>query len=389
MKAAVFTGSDLRSFGGGEKDIVGWANKIRNIHLAIFSLADESNMRMSYNDIRALLNPDIDIIYYDAIKFRFLRDIIPLTPTGVKALFSLRNYDVVYSMHQGLILNGVILLLCKLFGVRYIFGVHSPIFFDNDPIESKPLKKALMVLFVAIRNYLVRHMDNIRIQNKTDEKSIKNAGFKGTIYNIPPHVFDEQKLENISKKADEFVALFVGRLSIRHKGLDLLEEIVNLTMKRTRKIKFLIVGSGTEGESIVGKLESLYPQNFEWKGFLKEDGLLDQYKKSCIFLSTSRGENFGISLGEAQVFGLPSVAFRVMGSEDILTDEKQGILIEPFDIEAFTDAIMKYEALWESDPQGYISLRQEISNIAVKRFKDDVIVSDMANMLLSKDMGMR
>ncbi len=389
MKAAVFTGSDLRSFGGGEKDIVGWANKIRNIHLAIFSLADESNVRMSYNDIRALLNPDVDIIYYDAIKFRFLRDIIPLTSTGIKALFSLRNYDVVYSMHQGLILNGVILLLCKLFGVRYIFGVHSPIFFDNDPIESRPLKKALMVLFVAMRKYLVQHMNNIRIQNMTDEKNIKAAGFKGSIYNIPPHVFDEQKLGKGNERGDEFVALFVGRLSVRHKGLDLLEEIVNLTMQRTRKIKFLVVGSGTEGESIVRKLETLYPKNFEWKGFLKEDELLNEYRNSNIFLFPSRGENFGISLGEAQAFGLPSIAFRVMGSEDILTDERQGILILPFDTKAFADAILKYEALWESNPQGYISLKQEISDIAVERFKDDVIVSGMANMLLSKDSKMR
>ena len=124
-KAGIFTGSDLRSFGGGEKDILGWVDKVNGIEITIYSLIDDRNIRLSYDEIRRMLSPRTNIVYYSAYRASFLRDLIPLTSTGLKALWSLRKFDVIYSMHQGLIINSIILVICKIFGVKYVLGIHS------------------------------------------------------------------------------------------------------------------------------------------------------------------------------------------------------------------------------------------------------------------------
>lgn len=385
-RVAVFTGSDLRSFGGGEKDVVGWVNNVKGFDLTIYSLLDKSNQRMTFEQIRNLVSPGIDIVYYKAYRVKFLRDIIPASLSGIRALWSLREFKTVYSMHQGLIINAVILFLCKTFGIKYIFGVHSPIFFDDSPIENTLSKRILMKLFNTLRNYLVKNMGFIRIQNNSDKRNVLGKGFSGKIYNIPPHVFDDSVRVDVTRIPEKFIAIFVGRLSIRHKGLDLLAKIVDRVMETEKGIAFHVVGSGKEGEPIMSELSNKYPENFIWKGFLSEEELEEEFNASSLFLSPSRGENFGISLGEAQVHGLPAVAFRVMGAEDIMTNKEQGALVEPFDTNSFAGSVIEYYGKWKSDPASYAEMKKAISALIRNKFGDEKMISGLEVMLSPQDV---
>lgn len=384
MRAAVFTGSDLRSFGGGEKDLIGWANKVRGFSVTIFSFCDSSNVRVSRNEIMTMISPQVNVSYYRAIKIKYVRDLMPFSFSGLRSLWSLRKYDVVYSMHQGIFLNGIIVLVCKVFGIRYILGIHSPILFDSKPLENNAVKRILMKPFVAYRNFLISHIDNVRIQNSTDEASVRSTGFKGEIYNIPPHVFDQSKIGQIGSNSNSFSALFVGRLSVIHKGLDLLEEIVNITLQKNQEIRFIIIGSGREGDEIVKRITHLFPQNVQWKGFVKEEELVEEYRNASLFVFPSRGENFGISLGEAQMNGLPSVAFRVMGSEDLITMDTLGKLAKPFDTKEFSELIIQYYSKWKDDPEGYLQMKRQISSSAMERFSDEAMLVAIDVMLTGR-----
>lgn len=381
-KAGIFTGSDLRSFGGGEKDILGWVDKVNGIEITIYSLIDDRNIRLSYDEIRRMLSPRTNIVYYSAYRASFLRDLIPLTSTGLKALWSLRKFDVIYSMHQGLIINSIILVICKIFGVKYVLGIHSPIFFDEEPILDTMPRRILTKIFSAYRKFLIRRVGFVRIQNKSDEKNLMRSGYTGLVYNIPPHVYDDGVFDQtISNNRSEFIALFVGRLSIKHKGIDLLEEIVDKVVKNNEAIYFHIVGSGYEGKPLIEKLATKYQKNLKWKGFLSEELLNKEYAEASLFVFPSRGENFGISLAEAQVKGLPAIAFKVMGSEDIITSDIQGTLVHPLDTSAFASAVLKHYESWSKDPEGYLKRKLKVSMLAISRFNLSGIVERLEVML--------
>lgn len=56
---------------------------------------------------------------------------------------------------------------------------------------------------------------------------------------------------------------------------------------------------------------------------------------------TSRWEGFSLVLAEAMSFGLPIVAFKQSGSNEVLEGGYYGVLIENGDIEQIVDALLE------------------------------------------------
>lgn len=378
-KVAVFSGSDMRSFGGGEKDIIGWVNGVAELDFTIFSFLDKSNLRITFEEVRKLIKPTVKITYYRAQKINLLRDLLPLSFSGFRALSSIRKFQTVYSMHQGLILNYFLHVACRTFKKKFILGIHSPIFFDEEPLDVNWLKKRLMKIFVAFRRHLVRRLKFARVQNRKDTQRLIDYGFSGEIYNIPPHIIEEKEFTP-TLDGKQFIALFVGRLSVKHKGIDLLRSIIDDLMEKREQIQFHIIGSGNDGEPLADELSRKYPKNVIWRGFVTDDELQKEYISASLFLFPSRAENFGISLAEAQSYGIPAVAFRVMGSEDVLAEKHQGVLVEPFDTAQFSLRVAEYFHMWQKNRDAYLDLKKKISKIARARFSDSIIFEKMKSM---------
>ncbi|MCL4328945.1 MAG: glycosyltransferase family 4 protein [Candidatus Thermoplasmatota archaeon] len=383
-RAAIVAGSDMRSYGGGEKDIIGWVPKIDDFEMAVFSPADGVNLRVTKEQIDSLMEGKVPVVYFNALRITFLRDLLPIGLDSVRNILLLRRYNTVYSMHQGLILNTLILLTCKLRGSRFILGIHSPIFFEVEPLGASPLKKFLMVFFRAFRKVLIMSISYARVQNRSDLGHLVDLGFRGIAYSIPPFIDTRRVPRSLGSNKNEFVALFVGRLAVNHKGVDLLCETIEKVLQKVPNVIFHIVGSGNDGEPYIRNILALYPRNVKWFGFLSEDELTDEFTGASIFLFPSRRENFGISLAEAQLCGLPSIAFKVMGSEDILSDDVQGTLIPPFDTAAFANAVVSSYEKWLADPEGYARLKIAISVLALERFSEARTLEQLKEMLHGK-----
>lgn len=80
------------------------------------------------------------------------------------------------------------------------------------------------------------------------------------------------------------------------------------------------------------------------------DELTEIYHNHDIFIMPSRfgfwnnqwrGEGFGIVYVEAALFGLPSIAYSCGGVTDIIENHKNGLLVEPDNVEALADAIIE------------------------------------------------
>jgi O-antigen biosynthesis rhamnosyltransferase len=126
-----------------------------------------------------------------------------------------------------------------------------------------------------------------------------------------------------SKLGLEPFFLFVGVLRY-YKGLHLLIEAV-----RGTNLRVVIVGAGPEEHAL--KRQSRDLDNIIFLGKLPDDDkiALLSLAYAFVFPSHMRSEAFGISLLEAGLFGLPSIAFNLgTGTSYVIEDEVTGILIE-------------------------------------------------------------
>jgi phosphatidyl-myo-inositol dimannoside synthase len=145
---------------------------------------------------------------------------------------------------------------------------------------------------------------------------------------------------------NDIVLLTLTRLSHRdrYKGygfvLQSLEEIV----KVQKNIKYILAGGYEDSEKdyIEEMIAILRLQNnVVITGFLAEEELAAHFSLADIYVMPSVKEGFGIVFVEAMYYGTPVIAGNADGSTDALLQGKLGLLIEPDNTKAITEALQK------------------------------------------------
>jgi len=173
-----------------------------------------------------------------------------------------------------------------------------------------------------------------------------------------------------AERAGKLRFLLVGRRQPQ-KGVDLL-------LKAIQTLKL----SGLEDKFEVRLCGSDSP-DYDYRSMAKEFGVThlvdflpfqgemrNIYQEAQSFLLPSRGEGLSNALLEAMAMGLPVIATRVSGMPDVVTNEKDGLLIPPESSEALAEA-MKRIIL---DP----ALRQQLGQNARRRVEDEFSLEHVA-----------
>jgi len=148
---------------------------------------------------------------------------------------------------------------------------------------------------------------------------------------------------------------------VDQKGFDMLIEAWNLIRHKHPEWTLSIYGAGdkTYYQGIIDKLQL---QKFIFLYDAVTD-LNSEFLKASIFAFPSRFEGFGMTITEAMSCGLPTVAFSCpCGPKDIITNNVNGILVEPEDIAAFAE---KLGFLMENE-----EVRKKLGKNAYTRSKD-------------------
>lgn len=106
------------------------------------------------------------------------------------------------------------------------------------------------------------------------------------------------------------------------------------------------------------------------------DDIYEKYRESSLFVLSSRYEGFGLVLAEAMSAGLPAVAFACpCGPRDIVSDGRDGLLVEPGDVDALADAMCR---LMDDD-----ALRQQYGREAARaarRFAEESVMQQWVGL---------
>ena len=210
---------------------------------------------------------------------------------------------------------------------HHIMGRHS---FGKNPLMGifpylfEKLDLQLNRHFVSVSPGLTKH-----IQQKYG--SSKNVQ---TIYN---GISDE--LFELEPEEDSFI-LFIGRMDVYMKGLDILIESFSRISDPTMTLKLAGVCSPKNEK----KLKNL-AEKYNVASRIEMLGYIDKEKKSELFRTCqfvcmpSRFEGWGIVAIEAAAAGKPVIGTRISGLSDAIIPNKTGILVSSENSEELTAAM--------------------------------------------------
>lgn len=268
----------------------------------------------------------------------------------------MNRFDVLI-MNQGVLTALIPLVKRELPKLKIVAWQHN----DYDVYIEKYNK-------LIIKDYLqgASQADLLVCLTKEEQKKYKALNKNATyIYNPLTLRNDSNKISKLKNKQ----IVFVGRLKIEQKGLDLLIEIA----KNINKDWVInVAGDGEDKNKFIQMIKkNKLDDKIILKGSLGTEELVDLYLSGSIFISTSRWEGFGLVLTEAMAFGLPVISFDNSGPREILKNGEYGILVEKNNI---NDFIVQLNELIE-DPvkRKYF---QEKSIERVNDFKKDIITEE-------------
>ena len=214
-------------------------------------------------------------------------------------------------------------------------------------------------LYSRIRKFLILGSDAIVCLNEQTMKGIAQNKNGKPIVRLIPNGIDDAKRTVISQNArtalknelgfsnDEKLVCFAGLINKR-KGVDTLIKSFSRMKNAHPKTHLLLVGpyqdAGEIEPQFVQDCHSLV-QDSTMEDRIHFIGRVDDLKEylsiSDVFVLPSLSEGMPNVLLEAMAAGLPCVCSDISGIREVITPEKNGILVEPGDIAGFSRAISR------------------------------------------------
>lgn len=154
--------------------------------------------------------------------------------------------------------------------------------------------------------------------------------------------------------------LFVGRLA-RQKGVDVLLDALGLL--RAHRWRLVIAGDGPERDALSAQTAALgLASRVDFRGWVQREELPALYRSAEAFVFPSHDEGMPNVVLEAMASGLPIVATRVPGNDELVRDN--GALVAAGDAPAFAAAL----APLLSDPALRQTLAARSRALAVEKY---------------------
>lgn len=207
---------------------------------------------------------------------------------------------------------------------QYIYIIHS----NNLNLYFPPVK--------AISGLIIKNAAKLVCVSKEIENTVK-LRFKTfntqTIYNP----IEDLHYSLPTSTTNDGHILFLGRLIDNVKNVSLLLEAYNISRLRNN-IKIKIFGDGEDKDMLKAKIDELGISEFV-KIFPFDIDVEKQILNARFLVLTSHFEGFPMVLIESLALGVPVVSVNCKGSGEIVQHEKNGLLVENYNVVALARAM--------------------------------------------------
>jgi len=185
----------------------------------------------------------------------------------------------------------------------------------------------------------VRHADGVRTVTSYTTDLVRSIGVEPTA-EFPAYMDFATFLESPpAPLPDSPRALFVGVLE-RYKNVDGLAAAWRQAGPRVPEARVRLIGDGALS-GLVAQLVADLPAQTSWSRGLSQPEIAAELDGSTCLVLPSRSEGMGRVIVEAFCRGRAVVASRVGGIPDLVDDEVNGLLVDPADVAALENALVR------------------------------------------------
>lgn len=272
--------------------------------------------------------------------------------------------DIIHShsvFWGGVVANNIFLKT----GIPFVHTEHLSSMVNSNEYDRTPFAKYLVEVY---RN----SKENIFVSSAYEKAIIEKYKLSKSINisNLVSSLFFNQKRQS-DVNISTFNILNIGGLIKTKNQIVLIRAVKLLTNLIDCRIKLTIVGTGPMFEELfqeAGSSDDKISVTFINKASRIEIANLMQ--NHHLLVSTSVFETFGLTLAEAHASGIPVVAYKTMGTDDIMNDYN-GIVVTENTPEAFAMAISKIYHQYEL----YDSAK--ISNNCYLNFSEETVFNKL------------
>jgi glycosyltransferase involved in cell wall biosynthesis len=177
--------------------------------------------------------------------------------------------------------------------------------------------------------------DAVIVPTDSTEEYLRMIGVKSPTF-VQPTGIEYQRFQDVSdddvnrlreslKIQDETVFISVSRLS-NEKNIDFMIDAIDALRQRTdRPFRFLMIGKGHQHDRLQQRIDELdLGQHFTLVGSVPPEDMATWYHLGDVFLFASKSETQGMVILEAMAAGLPVVAVRSSGIDDVVRQDHNG-----------------------------------------------------------------
>ncbi|HQE22578.1 MAG TPA: glycosyltransferase family 4 protein [Syntrophomonadaceae bacterium] len=269
---------------------------------------------------------------------------IPVLP-GLNMLVKRLNLDIIH-VHSPFTMGRVGLRYSRKYGIPIVFTYHT---LYDQYVHYVPVAQNLAKeVVIRYSNDFCNHCHHIIVPTTEVEQILKQHHIRTPITVLPTGVplhklqnGDSQWLKsNYPIPKENKVLLFVGRLT-KEKNLEFLIQAFRLVKEKYSHTTLVLTAQGpieSELKQLTNQLGLSLDQDVVFTGALPYDMLANVYNSADLFVFSSMTETQGLVLIEAMATGLPVVAIRAFGVQDMVDHMVNGILTS-CDLHEFSEAI--------------------------------------------------
>lgn len=230
-------------------------------------------------------------------------------------------------------------VLKKLLGIPYFIllrGGDVPGFYPRDLGRYHRITRPLIHGLWKQADGVIANSDGLK---RLARRSMPGIDIQVVPNGVDPELFQYERRKDV--KIGAVRILFAGRFS-HHKGIDVLLESLNRLSPDIHEVEVDLVGDGPEMKRLKQKaLEISGRVQINFYGWKSREDLYRMYRDADLFVFPSRDEGMPNVILEAMASGLPVIATRIPGSEELVADGVNGFLVHKDDPNELRRALEK------------------------------------------------
>ena len=326
MKIGIFTNNYLPNPYGVANSVESFRKKFETLNHEVFIFAPQEKNYLDKNP-RVFRYPSIST----NIRFKFSLP-IPYS-RKLNKFIAETDFEIIHSQHPNL-LGTVALKWARKKKITLVFTWHTLYDRYTNFVPFLPSS--------WVSSWIIK--DAVKYANQADLVIVPTESIIGTLRKwgvtvlikavasgVEEALFQNADGLSIKKKfnikEDEILLLLISRLT-EEKNVEFVFRALIQLLKKNKRIKFLVAGEGY----LLPKLKKLTEEEglnekIIFSGLIPKEELKNYLAAGDIYVGASQSETQGMNLSEAMYMGLPIVAVKATGTNSLVKNGENGLLV--------------------------------------------------------------